>query len=149
VEKGGAMKTGIGEATLITVIMAAVILFCRACPFLFFREKKPDGKNGTADDAGGGTAETGTAAPAKTAFLNFVEKVVPPLAMTVLTFNALAVPIYESIRDGVPVQGIPVLIAAAFTVIIHLLRRNPLLSIFGGTAVFMVLERLVTGAFLR
>jgi len=132
------MKTGIGEAALLTAIMAAVIFFCRACPFLFFR----GGKQGGATDAGGGADESGGKAGAAgrrtAAFLGFVEKTVPPLAMTVLAFNALAVPIHENFR-----QGIPVLIAAAFTVIVHLWRRNPLISIFGGTAVYMALERVV------
>jgi branched-subunit amino acid transport protein AzlD len=125
------MKTGIGEATLLTAIMAAVIFFCRACPFLFFRGGKP---GGGADEGNGKAGSAGRTA----AFLDFVEKTVPPLAMTVLTFNALAVPIHENFR-----QGIPVLIAAAFTVIVHLWRRNPLISIFGGTAVYMALERIV------
>jgi branched-subunit amino acid transport protein AzlD len=130
------MKTGIGEAALLTAIMAAVILLCRACPFLFFRSRT--GKNGTADDAG--TTETG-AARTHPAFLNFIEKIVPPLAMTVLTVNALAAPVYEAITEGAPMRCIPAFIAAAVTVIVHLLRRNPLLSIFGGTAVFMALQR--------
>jgi len=141
------MKTGIGEAALLTAVMAAVIFFCRSCAFLFFRGKKPRGdvsdavgsadeSNGTADSGGKRGSSTRTAA-----FLDFVEKTVPPLAMTVLTFNALAapmIPVRENFR-----QGIPVLAAAAFTVIVHLWRRNPLISIFGGTAVYMVLERIV------
>ena len=130
------MKTGIGEAALLTAIMAAVIFFCRSCAFLFFRGSKPDNADGGTDESGG---KAGSAAGRRTAaFLDFVEKTVPPLAMTVLTFNALAVPIHENFR-----QGIPVLIAAAFTVIVHLWRRNPLISIFGGTAVYMALERIV------
>ena len=135
------MKTGIGEAALLTAIMAAVIFFCRSCAFLFFRGGKPGGGAGGAADESGGLSggKTDSAAGRRTAaFLDFVEKTVPPLAMTVLTFNALAVPIHENFR-----QGIPVLIAAAFTVIVHLWRRNPLISIFGGTAVYMALERIV------
>ena len=114
------MKTGISEALLLSLIMGAVIFFCRVFPFLFFRN--------SGEKAG----------RRKDAILGFVEKTVPPLAMTVLTFNALASPIYENIRNGVPV-----LAAAGFTVIVHLWRRNPLISIFGGTAIFMVLERLM------
>ena len=120
------MKTGIGQALLLTLVMGAVIFFCRVCPFLFFRRAGEPGGNET-----GGRRKT---------FLDFVEKTVPPLAMTVLTFNALASPIYENIRSG-----IPVLAASAFTVIVHLWRRNPLFSIFGGTAIYMVLQRLIGG----
>ena len=122
------MNTGIGEALLLTAVMAAVILFCRAFPFIFFRGKGPNTVPGS---TGGGAAS---------AFLEFIERAVPPLAMTVLACNALAGPIYESIRAGAASQSIPVLAASVFTVIIHLWRRNPLLSIFGGTALYMLLR---------
>jgi len=115
------MNTSTTDALLLTAVMAAVIFFCRVCAFLFFRQDN--------------------ASPSVKAFLGFVEKIVPPLAMTVLTFNALSVPLLDSFKQGVPMQGLPVLIAAAFTVLVHLWQRNPLLSIFGGTAVYMVLER--------
>jgi branched-subunit amino acid transport protein AzlD len=118
------LKTSAGEALLLTAVMGAVILFCRAFPFLFFR-----GKNN--ENSGG---ETG----GRAAFLGFVEKTVPPVAMTVLAFNAMAGPIHEKPRDAAAV-----LAAAAFTALVHLWRRNPLLSIFGGTALYMVLERAI------
>ncbi|MCL2180192.1 MAG: AzlD domain-containing protein [Treponema sp.] len=124
------MITGTGEAALLTIIMALVIFFCRVCPFLFFRGKKTDDR----DTAASRRAE---------AFIDFIEKIVPPLAMTVLTFNAISSPVYESIKQGGLQHGGAVLAAAAATVIIHLWRKNPLFSIFGGTAVFMALERLI------
>jgi branched-subunit amino acid transport protein AzlD len=126
------MKTGIGEALLLTAIMGAVIFFCRVCPFLFFRGKVSD--NGIDGDKN--INKDVRLKNRKAAFLDFVEKIVPPLAMTVLTFNALAGPIHENLRETIPVTA-----AAAFTVIVHLWRRNPLISIFGGTAVYMVLAR--------
>jgi len=113
------MKTSTSEALLLSVVMAAVIFFCRVFPFLFFREKTH------ADDR-------------RAAFLAFVEKTVPPAAMTVLAFNSLAGPARTN-----PREIIPALAAAAFTAIVHLWRRNPLISIFGGTAVYMVLLRVV------
>jgi branched-subunit amino acid transport protein AzlD len=119
------MKTGNSEALLLTLVMGVVIFLCRSIPFLFFRSKE----NGIGSDE----IENG-----KAAFLNFVEKTVPPAAMTVLCFNSLAGPIHENIHEA-----IPVLAAAAFTALVHLWRRNPLLSIFGGTAVYMVLERMI------
>jgi len=155
------MKTSIGEAALLTAVMAAVIFFCRSCAFFFFRGKKPRGgagtegtavgsadeSGGTADNGGKGDSSTRCAGSTRTAaFLDFVEKTVPPLAMTVLTFNALAAPMIPAASAGGNFrQGIPVLAAAAFTVIVHLWRRNPLISIFGGTAVYMALERIVSG----
>ena len=122
------MKTGIGEALLLTAVMGVVILLCRAFPFLFFRGK-------------GGDEDTGAKSGGRTAFLNFVEKTVPPAAMTVLACTSLAGPIHENIRESVPA-----LTAAAFTALVHLWRRNPLISIFGGTALYMILERIMRNA---
>lgn len=106
----------IREALVFTLAMGAVIFFCRAFPFLFFRNKKP---------AQGGSRGA----------LDFIEKIVPPAVMTVLAFNSLG----GAVKDP---KGLPVFIAAAFTALVHLWKRNSLFSIFGGTAVFMVLERL-------
>jgi len=117
------MKTGINEALLLTIVMAAAIFFCRVFPFLFFR-------------AGANDKRPGAKRPL--AILAFVEKTVPPAAMTVLAFNALAGPLQTNLRE-LP----PVLIAAIVTALVHLWRRNPLISIFGGTAVFMALIRVL------
>ena len=122
------MKTGVNEALLLTLVMGAVILFCRAFPFLFFRGGSQKDKN--ADNAAPGRR--------KAAFLNFVEKTVPPVAMTVLAFNSLASPVKANLREA-----IPVLCAAAATALVHLWKRNPLISIFGGTALYMILKRLI------
>jgi branched-subunit amino acid transport protein AzlD len=118
------MKTSVSQALLLTLIMGAVILFCRAFPFLFFRNSAGDGGKAPGKTKG------------RTAFLGFVEKTVPPVAMTVLAFNALAAPVKTR-----PVESVPVLAAAVFTVLVHLWKRNPLISIFGGTALYMLLER--------
>ena len=115
------MKTGVSEALFLSIVMAAVIFFCRVFPFLFFREK------------------TGSITGNRTdAFLAFVEKTVPPVAMTVLAFNSLAGPVRSN-----PRELLPGLIAATLTALVHLWQRNPLLSIFGGTALYMLLIRLL------
>ena len=114
------MNTGIGEALILTIVMALAIFLCRIFPFLFFRGK------------------TGQVATSQGGFLSFVEKIVPPVAMTVLTFNSLAAPVNTS-----PGEIIPILVAAAITAGLHLWRNNPLLSIFGGTALYMVLLRVM------
>jgi branched-subunit amino acid transport protein AzlD len=115
------MKTGTVDALILTIIMAAVIFFCRVFPFLFFREKNPLINS-----------------EREKAFLSFIEKTVPPVAMTALAFNSITVPFMENPRNGMFV-----LIAAILTALIHLLRRSPLLSIFGGTAAYIVMERLI------
>ena len=96
--------------------MGAVIFFCRAFPFLFFARG--------ADNRG--------------AFFTFVEKTVPPVAMTVLAFNVLGSAFLENLNDG-----LLVLAASIFTVIMHLWKRNSLFSIIGGTVLYMVLIRIV------
>jgi len=115
------MTTSVSEVLFLSFVMAAAIYFCRVFPFLFFRGKTGAGVTGR-----------------KAVFLSFVEKTVPPAAMTVLALNALAGPVKSN-----PGEIIPALIAAVFTVSVHLWKRNPLISIFGGTALFMVLQRLI------
>ena len=117
------------EALGLVFAMGAVILFCRASPFLFFSRKASG-----VDNAAGEKTQTSR----KRAFLNFVEKAVPPAAMTVLAFNALGGAFRENIFDG-----LLVLAASVFTALIHLWKNNALLSIFGGTALYMILLRVI------
>ena len=111
----------LNDALGIVFAMGAVILFCRAFPFLFFSRL---------------SSETREKNHTKAA-LNFVEKIVPPAAMTVLAFNALGSSFRENIHDG-----FLVLAASVFTALIHLWKRNSLISIFGGTALYMILINL-------
>jgi branched-subunit amino acid transport protein AzlD len=67
-----------------------------------------------------------------------VEKIVPPTAMTVLAFNAIAGSLQAGFRDG----GAAI-IAAIFTALVHLWKRNPMISIFGGPAVYMILIKYI------
>ena len=108
------------EALVLVFAMGAVILFCRVFPFLFF-----SGKNALSQTHRAG-------------FLNFIERIVPPAAMTVLAFNALG----SSFRDN-PADGLLVLAASVFTALIHLWKRNTLVSIIGGTALYMFLTRVI------
>jgi len=106
----------LNEVLGLVLAMGAVILFCRAFPFVFFSKK------------------TSSVQP----FLGFVEKIVPPAAMTVLAFNALGGAFYENHLDG-----ILVLAASVCTALVHLWKRNSLISIFTGTAVYMILIRVI------
>jgi branched-subunit amino acid transport protein AzlD len=125
------MKASLPAALVLTLAMGGIIFFCRLFPFLFFREKTEVSRR----DADG----TGKKPSRREIFLNFVEKLAPPAAMTVLAFNALAGSFTADIREG-----FPVLAAAVLTALIHLWKRNPLFSIFGGTAACMILERIMT-----
>jgi branched-subunit amino acid transport protein AzlD len=110
------------ETLILIFAMAVAIFFCRAFPFLFF------GRVGEGEKS---------ASRRSAAFINFVEKVVPPVAMTVLSFNALG----GAFRNTM--EGLLGLGAAVFTAIMHLWKRNALISIFGGTALYMILIRVI------
>ena len=120
---------GIKTAILYTAAIGFLVFLCRAFPFLFLPSRR--------DDPGG--AEGGVEPKKRGAldsFLALVEKAVPPAAMTVLAVNSVAVPVKEN-----PAGGIPVLAASIFTLLVHLWQRNFLISILGGTVLYMVLER--------
>jgi len=130
------MKTSVGEALILCFVMAVVIFFCRIFPFLFFYKKNGNIRDESgSQDGRGGTAEHDAVRDRAGVFLAFVEKTAPPVAMTVLAFNAL--PIKSSPREIIPAMA-----AAILTAIVHLWRRNTLLSICGGTALYMLLIRL-------
>lgn len=103
------------EALVSVAAMAAVILACRAAPFLLFR---------------------GSGGRGRERFVSFVEKAVPPVAMTVLAVYSIA-----SAASAEAPFGLPAFAAALATVALHLWRRNALLSIVGGTALYMALSR--------
>jgi branched-subunit amino acid transport protein AzlD len=113
-------------ALLMIIIMGAVIFFCRIFPFLIIRE-----------DAG--------KASWFTALLNFVERAAPPVAMTVLAFNAVSASLRTAVfEDSLFQSGVPVVMATIFTALLHLWKRNSLISIFGGIALYMGLKRLLS-----
>jgi branched-subunit amino acid transport protein AzlD len=116
----------IGEALIQTAVMGGVIFFCRALPFFLFRNRKKAG------------AEEGKGSTRFAPLLSLVEKAAPPAAMTVLAFNSISAPFKESLP-----AGLPVLIASGFTALVHLWKRNSLISIFGGVLVYLILERLL------
>jgi branched-subunit amino acid transport protein AzlD len=111
------------QALILTAIMGAVIFACRALPFLLFR--------GGGEGSAGGKSRL---AP----LLALAERVAPPVTMTVLAFNAVAAPIREN-----PRLALPVLIPSIFTALVHLWKRNTLISIIGGTLLYMILGRLL------
>ena len=126
------MRVSPTEAFGLVCAMGAVIFFCRAFPFIFFSRERSSQSKGTR------------------AFLDFVERIAPPVAMTVLAFNALGPSLGNLARALVstPVSGeymssLAVIIAAVLTALTHIWKRNALISIFGGTAVYMILQRVI------
>lgn len=94
--------------------MGAVTLLCRAAPFIFFSRREPP------------------------PVLAYLSTYIPPVIMTLLVLNGL-----KGIRFDSPAQAIPGLAAAAATALLHLWRRNVLLSIGFGTALYMTLIRIL------
>jgi len=109
--------TNTEEAIIIILAMGAVIFFCRALPFLLLFRSGERGKS-----------------KAMGIFLDFVEKIVPPAAMTVLAFHALGGAFRGDLQDG-----FLVLAASVFTALLHLWKKNFLLSILGGTILYTLL----------
>jgi branched chain amino acid efflux pump len=100
-----------------TAIMAAVTLFTRAFPFLFFGDRKPP------------------------AILLFAEKYIPPMVMVILVLYCL-----KGVHWTGSAHGLPELLSIAAVATLQLTRRNALLSIFGGTTLYMVLTRTLAAA---
>jgi len=105
-------------AVLAIAVMAVITFLTRALPFLLF-------------DRGGN--------PPKVVL--YLGKVLPPAIIAMLIVYCL-----KGLRDANladPAQWAPQLIAAAAVVALHLWKRNNLLSIFGGTILYMVLIQAV------
>lgn len=96
------------------VAMALVTVLTRAAPFLFFARRKPP------------------------AALDYLQIYLPPALMTILVLAS-----FKDIRWSQAPHGMPSVVAAVITALLHLWRRNVLLSIACGTAAYIALLRMV------
>lgn len=103
-------KLTLMAALVATVLCGLVIYLERAFPFLLFSRKDPP------------------------KIIRFIERYIPPMVMSALLFYCLKDISFTSSHDY-----LPSLIAVSFTAIVHLLKRNFLMSVFGGTLIYMVL----------
>jgi len=101
-------------ALLIVLVCAGATLALRAAPFAFFA-----GRNGVP------------------LLAKRLGAMLPPAIMAALVVYCL-----KSVPFGAFSDGVKQVIAGAAVVLVHLLRRNTLLSIAAGTAVYMLLIRL-------
>ncbi len=99
---------------LAVVVMTAVTYFTRAVPFLFFAKRQPP------------------------PLLDFLQRYMPPVVMAILVFAS-----YKDIDYRAAPFGVPALVAGAVTAVLHFWKRNVLLSIVGGTALYMALIRVL------
>ena len=104
----------VSQAFLAAAAMALVIVGCRALPFLFFARKAPP--------------------PA----LRFIEIYMPAIAMTVLSVSS-----FTSIVWKASPYGIPELAAGVGVILLHIWKKNSLLSIVGGTIAYLLLHGLL------
>lgn len=91
-------------------VIAVITFFTRAFPFLFFNNGKP---------------------PQTVLFLG---KYIPPVIITILVFYCLKDISWTKVPYGSNEIAVVLLV-----VMLHTWKRNPLLSIFGATAVYMML----------
>lgn len=104
-----------GQAIAAVAVMAGVTFLTRLLPFLLF---------------GRG------AKPPKTVL--FLGRVLPPAVIAMLVVYCL-----RTVSFLAAPFGVPELISAALVVVLHAWKRNNLLSIFGGTALYMLLVQTV------
>lgn len=102
------------HAALVIAICAGATLLLRALPFVFFGGKRGVGR-----------------------LVSALGETLPPAIMAALVIYCLKGIPYGTLRDGANQ-----LLAAAAVVLLHVTKRNTLLSIAGGTALYMLLVRL-------
>ena len=99
------------HSALIIAVTSIVTIIIRFLPFIIFSGKR------------------------KTpGFITYLGKVLPYAIMGMLVVFCL-----KGVSVTSAPYGIPELIATAVVVVLHVIKRNTLLSIIGGTAVYMVL----------
>lgn len=103
------------HSALLIAVIATVTVVLRFLPFIIF----------------GGKRQT-------PAFITYLGKVLPFAIIGMLGIYCL-----RNISFSSSPFGIPELIASATVVLLHLLKRNTLISIIGGTACYMLLVQLV------
>ena len=111
------MRLTLSEALIATLVTAALMYLLRAFPFILFSRKKPP------------------------KVLSFIEKYIPAMVIGVLIVYCLDDPKYMTFSSSP--WGIPAIAGVLLTIILHLWKGNSMISIFGGTILFMVLERLL------
>lgn len=103
------------EQVIIIALVALTTMTTRFLPFVIFKSSRPTPK-----------------------FLTYLGRVLPPAV-----FGMLVVYCLKDLSFAVPSYGIPELVGVAVTVLLHLAFRKMLLSIVGGTGVYILLVNLI------
>ena len=103
------------QTLAVVLTVAGVTVLCRALPFLLFRDGRPVSGR-----------------------VIYLGRVVPYAIIAILVVYCL-----RSIDLFSASHGLPELLCVAVCALLHLWRRNELLSIFGSTALYMLLVQVV------
>ena len=103
----------VSKALLVSLLIGVVIFFERLFPFAVFSKRKP-GK-----------------------LIHIFERYIPPLVMIGLLIYSL-----RDVRFSSLELWLPEITAITFTIVTYLWKKNSLVSIFGGTLIYMILIRL-------
>ena len=101
------------SAALLIAVMSVVTILLRALPFLIFRKETP-------------------------AYITYLGRVLPPAIIGMLVIYCL-----KDVTPPVWPHGLPEGIAAVSVIGLQAWKRNSLLSILGGTVIYMLLIQLV------
>lgn len=100
--------------------IAVVIFFERAFPFILFSRKNPP------------------------IFITFIEKFIPPMVMICLVLYCIKDTQFVTAEKTIDFAGfIPPAAGICSTIGLHLWKKNSLISIFGGTIIYMILLKLL------
>ncbi|MBR1537767.1 MAG: AzlD domain-containing protein [Treponema sp.] len=115
------MKLTATEAFIATLAIGVMMLLLRLLPFMIFSKRKSP------------------------AFFSFIEKFIPALSIAVLFLICFKEKTVDLIfKSTAPATEIPSVIcalaASILTVLLHLWKKNAMISIFGGTILYMLLN---------
>ena len=102
------------KAVLVSLLIGLIIFCERLFPFAIFSKRKP-GK-----------------------LIHIFERYIPPVVMIGLLIYSL-----RDIRFASIEQWVPQITAITFTIATYLWKKNSLVSIFGGTIIYMILIRVL------
>lgn len=108
------MRLTLLQAIIATLASAILMFLLRAFPFMLFSKRKPP------------------------KLLSFIEQYIPAMVIGVLIVYCLIDPKYMSFTSSP--WSIPALAGVISTAALHLWKKNSMISIFGGTIIYMVLE---------
>ena len=105
------------DTTYMLLVIAAVALATfatRALPFIFFSKREPP------------------------ELLSTIEKNLPPMILLLLVIYCL-----KDVQWLQPPYGVPEIFTIAVVSVMHIWKRNAMLSIFAGTGLYMLLVQLI------